>query len=578
MTSAAVDYENPAFVEYESLAPLPTQEIARRKSVDLKRNSYGRRCTTESLETFSSDTDSSDPSKIVEIGNLRFLNDNDMRDGQSSILGKGAFAIVRLARRRVPPQRNASMLSGLTSNSDIMESGRREDENINSVEKGAAKPSKNEGQLVAVKIFEKSLLQKCRTVERDKENQMQVRTALDKVEREIAVMKMIQHPNLVSLYDVIDTGSNRLYMVLEYLPLGEIMTNVRGTGMYKRRPGRNGEQTLPGVTQDGYFDEHHAALYFVDIMHGLAHLHTNHIVHRDLKPENILLDSRGFAKIGDFGVAHLFEDEMKSARRSSFDAELSESNIATHTEMKSARISQETALTMESMGSMGKLTKTEGTWAFWSPEMCAENSLFFSGYTCDIWAAGICLYIFATGKLPFYSEIPLALFDMIAAADIELDNLGLSDALVDMLKKVLKKDPISRAGVGDCLKHPFCNHARKERIKKLGEEVEKHEEVTDRHEDRRQSLSSTRSNSSLRVLAKSVRSQFSLMRRMLSGRGGSSQSIQKSPSGNDVDEREPCRKSRRMWSSQNQMSVDDGEGPRRKTLPSNFFRRKKDWK
>jgi [calcium/calmodulin-dependent protein kinase] kinase len=141
------------------------------------------------------------------------------------------------------------------------------------------------GVLVAVKIFEKSLLEKCRTIERDGENQMQVRTALENVEREIAVMKMIQHPNLVALYEVIDTGSNRLYMVLEWCPLGQIMTNVEGTGNYKRRPIRKGERKLPGVTPDGHFDEHHAALYFVDIMHGLAHLHKNNICHRDLKPE-----------------------------------------------------------------------------------------------------------------------------------------------------------------------------------------------------------------------------------------------------------------------------------------------------
>mmetsp|Transcript_27067 Transcript_27067/g.49867 ORF Transcript_27067/g.49867 Transcript_27067/m.49867 type:complete len:295 (-) Transcript_27067:1058-1942(-) len=286
------DVDISATMESDSPAPLPTEEMDRRKSVEFERkSSYLRRGTTQSLVSFSSDSSvgSSDPSKIVEVGNLRFLNDNDMQDGQSSILGKGAFGTVRLARRRIP-QRNASMVSGLSLSS----------EHITEPDCRGVKSSKDEGVLVAVKIFEKSLLEKCRTIERDKENQMQVRTALENVEREIAVMKMMQHPNLVSLYEVIDTGSNRLYMVLEYLPLGQILTNVQGTGVYKRRPMRNGEQKLAGVTPEGHFDEQHAALYFVDIMHGLAHLHKNHIVHRDLKPENILLDSRGFAKIGDF--------------------------------------------------------------------------------------------------------------------------------------------------------------------------------------------------------------------------------------------------------------------------------------
>jgi len=548
------DVDISATMESDSPAPLPTEEMDRRKSVEFERkSSYLRRGTTQSLVSFSSDSSvgSSDPSKIVEVGNLRFLNDNDMQDGQSSILGKGAFGTVRLARRRIP-QRNASMVSGLSLSS----------EHITEPDCRGVKSSKDEGVLVAVKIFEKSLLEKCRTIERDKENQMQVRTALENVEREIAVMKMMQHPNLVSLYEVIDTGSNRLYMVLEYLPLGQILTNVQGTGVYKRRPMRNGEQKLAGVTPEGHFDEQHAALYFVDIMHGLAHLHKNHIVHRDLKPENILLDSRGFAKIGDFGVCHLFEDEMKIAERSSLNG----SSLASNEEMSPARISRrqsDAALKMKSMSDMGKLTKTEGTWAFWSPEMCAENSLVFSGYTCDIWAAGICLYIFATGSLPFYTEIPLALFDMIAAANIKLDDANLSDALVDMLKKVLAKDPSARAAVGDCLKHPFCKDARNQRIKELGEEVETHEEVIVQNKDLRQAFSITKQNS-LRYMASSVRSQFSSLRQRLSG----SQTSQKSMSvDDDVDEMESGRRTRRermsapfltFWRSQkSKMSMNE---------------------
>jgi len=278
------------------LAPLPTQEIARRKTVEAEQ----RRTSQVSLTSFTSDGSySSDPGKISEVGNLRFLNDVDMPNGESSILGRGAFAMVRLARRRTH-QRSASMVSGLSNTSHDTSihahhhqkrraksySNGMGTHNASSLESSGSDRDESGGMLVAVKIFEKSLLEKCRTVERDTSSgDMEVHTALENVEREIAVMKMIQHPNLVSLYEVIDTGSNRLYMVLEYLPLGEIMSNIVGSGIYKRRPVRNGEKELRGVTKNGHFDEEHAALYFVDIMHGLAHLHKNHIVHRDLKPE-----------------------------------------------------------------------------------------------------------------------------------------------------------------------------------------------------------------------------------------------------------------------------------------------------
>lgn len=288
-------------VENDFPAPLPTREILRRKSLSQLNNNQRRRKSQESLDSFTGDESvSSDPGRIVEVGNIRFLTDDDMPAGQSSILGRGAFAMVRLARRRLH-ERSSSMISGLSEYSDCMcddyshlrrqsksfiRTTKKTNEESSSSSGDGKKIGANGGKLVAVKIFEKSLLEQCKTMEfRDDEHNIQVRTALENVEREIAVMKMMQHPNLVSLYEVIDTGSNRLYMVLEYLPLGEIMTNVQGTGRYKRRPMRNGEKKLEGVTREGYFDEAHAALYFVDIMHGLAHLHKNHVVHRDLKPE-----------------------------------------------------------------------------------------------------------------------------------------------------------------------------------------------------------------------------------------------------------------------------------------------------
>mmetsp|Transcript_8245 Transcript_8245/g.10751 ORF Transcript_8245/g.10751 Transcript_8245/m.10751 type:complete len:162 (+) Transcript_8245:3-488(+) len=66
---------------------------------------------------------------------------------------------------------------------------------------------------------------------------------------------------------------------------------------------------------------------------------------------------------------------------------------------------------------------------------------------------------------------------MIAEANVNFDHEQLSDTIVDMLKKVLEKDPSARAGVGDCLRHAFCKDARNQRIKELGEEVEKNEEI-----------------------------------------------------------------------------------------------------
>jgi serine/threonine protein kinase len=168
-------------------------------------------------------------------------------------------------------------------------------------------------QVVAVKIFSKSFLKRQRTMVRDsRTRRMQVKTALMQVEREIAIMKKLSHPNVVVLYDVIDSPeSDLLYMVIEYMPLGEILT-YQYNGTFRRQKPKiilnqpeqiyvNSKQrtSIPfqqnhgfGVIEDydiqgvvdGHFDEAHSALYFVDIMHGLAYLHSHHIIHRDLKP------------------------------------------------------------------------------------------------------------------------------------------------------------------------------------------------------------------------------------------------------------------------------------------------------
>lgn len=128
------------------------------------------------------------------------------------------------------------------------------------------------------------------------------------------------------------------------------------------------------------------------------------------------------------------------------------------------------ALHMTSRHSSGMLKKSEGTWCFWAPEMCSAESTGFSGYACDIWAAGVCLYIFTTGRIPFFSLLPSELFARIEEARIPYKKAGLSNELKDLLGMVLEKDPSTRAGVGDCLRHKFCAAARMERIAELGNE------------------------------------------------------------------------------------------------------------
>jgi len=125
---------------------------------------------------------------------------------------------------------------------------------------------------------------------------------------------------------------------------------------------------------------------------------------------------------------------------------------------------------MASKNDQGMLTTTAGTWCFWSPEMCCAETKVFSGYSADLWAAGVCLYVFSTGSVPFFSLNPTELFQMIEKAEVKYKNLGLSNELQNLLGKILSKDPSTRPGVRECLTHNFCANAISQRMEELSEE------------------------------------------------------------------------------------------------------------
>ena len=136
-----------------------------------------------------------------------------------------------------------------------------------------------------------------------------------------------------------------------------------------------------------------------------------------------------------------------------------------------SRRESDQAREMPSQHTSGILNKTEGTWYYWSPEMCSTSE--FSGYACDIWAAGICLFIFTTGKVPFFSMTPLTLFELISKAEVPYDSHpDMSSTLKGLLTKMLTKYPAHRAGVGFCLQHEFCAKARIQRVEELGQDFE----------------------------------------------------------------------------------------------------------
>jgi BR serine/threonine kinase len=109
-----------------------------------------------------------------------------------------------------------------------------------------------------------------------------------KVRREIALMKIVNHPNILRLIDVFES-SNHLFIVLEYAEHGELFDYLVARG------------SLP---------EAEALDFLRQITFGLEYLHWHGICHRDLKPENILLDKQNRVKIADFGFARWVQRDI----------------------------------------------------------------------------------------------------------------------------------------------------------------------------------------------------------------------------------------------------------------------------
>ncbi|XP_032454459.1 serine/threonine-protein kinase MARK2 isoform X12 [Nasonia vitripennis] len=125
------------------------------------------------------------------------------------------------------------------------------------------------GKEVAIKIIDKTQLNP---------------GSLQKLFREVRIMKMLDHPNIVKLFQVIETEKT-LYLVMEYASGGEVFDYLVLHGRMKEKEAR---------------------AKFRQIVSAVQYCHQKKIIHRDLKAENLLLDSEMNIKIADFGFSNEF--------------------------------------------------------------------------------------------------------------------------------------------------------------------------------------------------------------------------------------------------------------------------------
>ncbi|EPQ30724.1 uncharacterized protein PFL1_01625 [Pseudozyma flocculosa PF-1] len=225
---------------------------------------------------------------------------------------------------------------------------------------------------------------------------------MSKVEREIQVLKDVRHPNIVRLYEVIESD-RYIGIVLEYASGGELFDHILA---------------------HKYLKEEHACRLFAQLISGVSYLHRKKIVHRDLKLENLLLDRNRNVIITDFGFANNFEDRRDDLMATSC-----------------------------------------GSPCYAAPELVVQDGLY-AGSAVDVWSCGVILYAMLAGYLPFDDDpanpdgdnINL-LYKYIMATPLSFPDY-ISAEPRDLLSRMLVPDPLKRADLNQVMSHSWLSAYR----------------------------------------------------------------------------------------------------------------------
>uniref|UniRef100_UPI003AAFA021 death-associated protein kinase 1 n=1 Tax=Centroberyx gerrardi TaxID=166262 RepID=UPI003AAFA021 len=214
------------------------------------------------------------------------------------------------------------------------------------------------------------------------------------IEREVSILKEIQHPNIITLHDVYENKAE-VILILELVAGGEL---------------------FDFLAEKESLTEEEATQFLKQILDGVFYLHSKQIAHFDLKPENIMLLSRTVPhpriKLIDFGLAHKidFGNDFK--------------NIF-------------------------------GTPEFVAPEVVNYEPL---GLEADMWSVGVITYILLSGASPFLGDNKQETLANVSAVDYTFDEEFFSSTSIlakDFIARLLVKDPKKRMTIQDSLLHPW---------------------------------------------------------------------------------------------------------------------------
>jgi len=281
----------------------------------------------------------------------------------------------------------------------------------------------------AMKIIDKKELKKKKLFKQDKDGNMIVSNLLKDALKEIAILKKLDHPNIIKLYEILHNyKKEKIYLIMEYAEYGDIVEYNEDNGVFSinkhiseiyNKNKENGENEIK------YYKEEDIRAFCKHIVLGLDYLHKNGIIHHDIKPNNILLCKKGICKITDFNFSSILDN-------------LNVDNIGQSTDSADNFKAPETLVG-------GGENENENK---------ENNKRSFRGKPLDIWALGVTVYIMAYLKFPFDSDKGIMdLYNIIKKEKVKFPkDPHYSKKLKYFIEKCLEKDPLKRKTAAEILK------------------------------------------------------------------------------------------------------------------------------
>ncbi|KIL71828.1 hypothetical protein M378DRAFT_115409 [Amanita muscaria Koide BX008] len=238
------------------------------------------------------------------------------------------------------------------------------------------------------------------------------------IKDELSVMELLHHPNVVEYYGI-EVHRDRVYIFEEYCQGGSLAQLLE-----------HGRIEDEGIIQ----------VYTMQMLEGLAYLHSKGIIHRDIKPDNILLDHLGVIKFVDFGAAKILVKNQRSIQRSRRGTERGHSQ-------------------MPSLNGVGVMSNgLTGTPMYMSPEVIKNDKRGKHG-SMDIWSLGCVVLEIATGRKPWSNldnEWAIMFHIGVATQHPPLPEPSqLSEMGINFIKQCLTIDPLRRPTASELMDHPW---------------------------------------------------------------------------------------------------------------------------